>query len=783
MDLSVIVTTHAEGALLRPTLRSVSIALSQASRAGYLCELVIVQDDSTVETENQGVSWLKRSHADFTTRIIKASGGDAGSARNFGIVEARGTFVAICDGDDLVSRNYFTTALDQLESSAQEEILHPANIVSFGARSSLWQVQPSSLTGTSYLDLIQTNLWPSASVAPRSTYVNFPYPELKTTDGFGPEDWLWNIQTSAAGIRHSTVKDSYFFYRTRTSGGVNNAHANSILPWFDVEALMRAMPLAPSSPALETSNKITLGRICRSLKFRSAHVIRRLRRRIRNAGKGLYNVLLPPIRLLARPVPDRYQRSLFVFSRRWFRRFFGNPGKIFAPIAISPIFLQALAEAAEVEPAVSWTAFNVHNLQTWVPEYDGYAEVLTDLVSELLGKSEAIIAAPWVGIGGADMVAVNYMKAVVASPNMAGRVTALTTYLPQRTMPNLIPRDVHHTQIPESWRLMTPDRQRQLLAQVMILLKPKLLISVNCFDVTNSLQLYGKQMSGETDIFLTLFAFDRIGTGNYPTNPITDDAQRGFLADIKGLITDNSQTASQVSEILGLDDSFVKIHRQPALAEIPSFENFIKYTPSYNESKFSPDFPAKIVWPHRLDKEKRPDALLNVVARASELGLPVQFHVHGQAVLSSNGKNVLDEMAKLGVIYHGPYSGGLTSIPFDEYHGLLLTSESEGLPLVVVQAMHLGLPVIASAVGGVIDIVEDSKTGFLTAGPDDVDGFIRAITTLMENRDLRRKIIRTAYDFAKANHGWDHFSELVSHEFFPERICDKAPHSVKRRLA
>ncbi|MEP6482265.1 MAG: glycosyltransferase, partial [Rhodoglobus sp.] len=118
-------------------------------------------------------------------------------------------------------------------------------------------------------------------------------------------------------------------------------------------------------------------------------------------------------------------------------------------------------------------------------------------------------------------------------------------------------------------------------------------------------------------------------------------------------------------------------------------------------------------------------------------------------------------LADAGIHYRGPYSGGLAALPTHDYHALLLTSESEGLPLVLVQSMLLGLPVIATAVGGVTDIVQDNETGLLVSSPDDAEGFVRAITQLMDSLEDRQRIIHAAYDFAAAQHGWGHFTELV----------------------
>lgn len=81
-------------------------------------------------------------------------------------------------------------------------------------------------------------------------------------------------------------------------------------------------------------------------------------------------------------------------------------------------------------------------------------------------------------------------------------------------------------------------------------------------------------------------------------------------------------------------------------------------------------------------------------------------------------------------------------------------SLSEGLGSAFLEAMAVRVPVVASAVGGIPDIVHDGETGLL-CDPSDPTDIARQIIRLMTDIGLRDHIVKEAFRMVETNYDWD----------------------------
>ncbi|MFN8060900.1 MAG: glycosyltransferase [Vicinamibacterales bacterium] len=143
----------------------------------------------------------------------------------------------------------------------------------------------------------------------------------------------------------------------------------------------------------------------------------------------------------------------------------------------------------------------------------------------------------------------------------------------------------------------------------------------------------------------------------------------------------------------------------------------------------------------RLGPEKRFDRMLRIVA-ALKRAVPRAVHltIAGGGPLRADLEGLVDAL-DLGadVTFTGPVADVRPILA--SAHCLLLTSDWEGTPNVILEAMALGRAVVATDVGGVTALVENGRTGFVCA-PADESALVGALSDFARDDALSARFGR-----------------------------------------
>lgn len=136
----------------------------------------------------------------------------------------------------------------------------------------------------------------------------------------------------------------------------------------------------------------------------------------------------------------------------------------------------------------------------------------------------------------------------------------------------------------------------------------------------------------------------------------------------------------------------------------------------------------------RLAPEKNQGLLLRAVAPL--LGDRTRLLVAGDGPMMPALSRLA---AALGVAPFVHLLGARRDVPdlLNALDAFALSSDSEGLPLVIPEAMATGLPVVSTRVGGVQDVLEEGLTGFMVPAGDEA-GLRERIARLRADQDLGR---------------------------------------------
>jgi glycosyltransferase involved in cell wall biosynthesis len=179
----------------------------------------------------------------------------------------------------------------------------------------------------------------------------------------------------------------------------------------------------------------------------------------------------------------------------------------------------------------------------------------------------------------------------------------------------------------------------------------------------------------------------------------------------------------------------------------------------------------------RLEPEKGFDVLIRAVHRLTSSGLLLRVVIVGEG----NERQRLAELAaELGIADRVHLAGWQSDVRayFEAMDVFALSSFREGLPNVLLEAMALEVPAVATRIAGIPRLIDDGTNGRLVE-PNDLDDLTRGLSDL-----LRHDTTRAAYRTAARQTILERFSFGARMERMKrvyDELLNRAPHEVATR--
>lgn len=222
-DVSVVFNIHRESPYIRRTVSSLNEAAAHAAAASIRCELIVVFDRSDALTMD--VTRGAQADAFASIRYIEVDHGSLGLARNSGIAVAEGEYVWLADADDLVSYNSLS-AMHAVAKEDPDAVVFPEYLIAFGEACWVARYYDDSVVTTA--DFVYGHPYISRIFLRRQRLEGMVFHDLRLSSGFAYEDWHFNCELRARGMRFRVASQTLFFYRQRKGSLLRQANAVSV---------------------------------------------------------------------------------------------------------------------------------------------------------------------------------------------------------------------------------------------------------------------------------------------------------------------------------------------------------------------------------------------------------------------------------------------------------------------------------------------------------------------------------------------------------------------------
>jgi glycosyltransferase involved in cell wall biosynthesis len=678
-------------------------------------EVILVDDGSTDGFTRNRISELEAAPPPGLT-VIRQENQGVIAARNAALALARGRYVFPLDADDAVDKTFLEKCLLLLENSGPRTFVYTWTF-SLGENCFIWPTADSDPLAILEQNRIGFVVFPRAAVAELGGY------DPAMHDGY--EDWELAVRLVAGGYVGRAVPEPLYFYHVRH--GSRNFHA--------------------------TKKHAELARRINNL--HRPNIEARLPA-LRRQGRKIFKVDNPLVNLTAGM--SRPDNALSLDLRgsgfdpaRVFRDALalGRSGRAFLFLAVEPRW-RAFFDANH---APGLAVFCPDHYAPGVPagwflEYARTAHGAAPLDLERLasagrepgpesGRTGILYVAPWLITGGSDQMTVDWFRELPGGE--FDKYLVLTEPRDDVWLPKLkgFAREVYD--LPD----LGIDTAAGAEAFILELLERR---RIRVVHVMHSAKGYAalpavKRTHPDVRTVAQFHCFDILEDGRPGGYPLDVPQRVGSVVDAYDVVSEDLAQGLRAQHP-HLDAGKISVNR--CVIDTAAFDPAcLEPDPAIMSRRA--DGALNVLFVGRLDAQKNPLRMAAVALGLREAGRPAVFRVIGGGTLASQEQELKKFLAANGlggtVVLHGVQPRESMPSWYAMADVLLLTSDWEGVPVVLFEAMATGLPVVAPRIGGIAELVLPG-TGVLIEDKSDVGAYVRALLDLADPERRRAMGVR-----------------------------------------
>ena len=152
-----------------------------------------------------------------------------------------------------------------------------------------------------------------------------------------------------------------------------------------------------------------------------------------------------------------------------------------------------------------------------------------------------------------------------------------------------------------------------------------------------------------------------------------------------------------------------------------------------------------LIYIGRLVQNKNLDSLIDVVNELSRSINNLKFVIVGDG---ANLKTIQDKVSRLNLDSNIIFTGYQSEVWrfLNKSKIFIFASEREGFPLVVVEALSCGVPVVSSKCGDVVDLIVDGYNGYIVSDHNDHLAYSKLIQNILSDEQLYNRLVCNALE-------------------------------------